>query len=103
MLDPKTFYGEYALVFRKRKYDNIEIIENRSRNTIDYVYEKSSDIATLNQVFNAADHAIQPTQEINRIIEKIQDKRRAPKKTLILSNKLINDFELDKNNIIIKY
>ena len=90
-------------MFRKRKYDNIEIIENRSRNTIDYVYEKSSDIATLNQVFNAADHAIQPTQEINRIIEKIQDKRRAPKKTLILSNKLINDFELNKDNIIIKY
>ena len=103
MLDPKTFYGEYALVFRKKKYDNIEIIENRDRNTIDYVYEKSSDVATLSQVFNAADHAIPPTQEINRIVEKIQDKRRAPKKTLILSNKLINDFELDKNNIIIKY
>ena len=103
MLDPKTFYGEYALVFRKKKYDNIEIIENRDRNTIDYVYEKSSDVATLNQVFNAADHAIPPPQEINRIIEKIQDKRGTPKKTLILSNKLINDFELDKNNIIIKY
>ena len=79
-------------MFRKKKYDNIEIIENRDRNTIDYVYEKSSDVATLNQVFNAADHAITPTQEINRIVEKIQDKRRAPKKTLILSNKLINDF-----------
>ena len=103
MLDPKTFYGEYALVFRKKKYDNIEIIENRDRNTIDYVYEKSSDVATLNQVFNAADHAIPPTQEINRIVEKIQDKRVAPEKTLLLSNKLINDFELDKNNIIIKY
>ena len=90
-------------MFRKRKYDNIEIIENRSRNTIDYVYEKSSDVATLNQVFNAADHAIPPTQEINRIVEKIQDKRGAPEKTLLLSNKLINDFELDKNNIIIKY
>ena len=90
-------------MFRKKKYDNIEIIENRDRNTIDYVYEKSSDVATLNQVFNAADHAIPPTQEINRIIEKIQDKRGTPKKTLILSNKLINDFELDKNNIIIKY
>ena len=90
-------------MFKKKKYDNIEIIENRDRNTIDYVYEKSSDVATLNQVFNAADHAIPPTQEINRIIEKIQDKRGTPKKTLILSNKLINDFELDKNNIIIKY
>ena len=103
MLDPKTFYGEYALVFRKKKYDNIEIIENRDRNTIDYVYEKSSDVATLNQVFNAADHAIPPTQEINRIVEKIQDKRGTPKKTLILSNKLISDCEVDKNNIIIKY
>ena len=90
-------------MFRKKKYDNIEIIENRGRNTIDYVYEKSSDVATLNQVFNAADHAIPLTQEINRIVEKIQDKRGTPKKTLILSNKLINDFELDKDNIIIKY
>ena len=90
-------------MFRKKKYDNIEIIENRDRNTIDYVYEKSSDVATLNQVFNATDHAIPPTQEINRIVEKIQDKRGAPEKTLLLSNKLINDFELDKNNIIIKY
>ena len=90
-------------MFRKKKYDNIEIIENRDRNTIDYVYEKSSDVATLNQVFNAADHNVQPTQEINRIVKKIQDKRGTPKKTLILSNKLINDFELDKDNIIIKY
>ena len=103
MLDPKTFYGKYALVFRKRKYDNIEVIENRNSNTIDYVYEKASDIATLDQVFNAADHNVQPTQEINRIVKKIQDKRGTPKKTLILSNKLINDFELDKDNIIIKY
>ncbi len=90
-------------MFRKRKYDNIEIIDNRNSNTIDYVYKKSSDVATLNQVFNAADHAVPPTQEINRIVEKIQDKCGAPEKTLILSNKLINDFELDKNNIIIKY
>ena len=90
-------------MFRKRRDNSIEIIENRDRGTIDYVYEKLSDVATLNQIFNAADHAVPLTQEINRIVEKLQSKEGAPKKILLLSNKLINDFELDKNNIIIKY
>lgn len=107
LLNPDTFYGEYALVFNSST--QADAYFEKHDDEVVYMYRKASQRISISSVYNAADMLVHSyPAEVKNIIQKIErtvndDNSPEAKPEVMTTHKIINNFELDSDGVIMKF